>query len=384
MSKHKTWLSDRCLRQNKVSDRPRRNPFTTETRQNYQLRLIMQQYLDLVERTLQNGTYKKNRTDVDTISTFSQQYTIDLAEGFPLLTTKKMDTFRWDSLREEFVWYLTGDHHIRNLDTKIWDAWADDEGNLETAYGRFWRRYPIPDEAAQLPGEAWLEDGSPWVTVEEHDGETIRTFDQIQFIVDALNGDNPHRGPNSRRLMVTPWHPSNAAASGLPPCHAFWGVNVQDDHLNLHLTQRSGDIALGIPFNIACYSLILKVLAEQTGFKVGQFSHTILDAHIYCGNGDRGEWYENNLSTIQNMLDAPDDTGSSGQFSHVAEHIEEHAPSQDEPYDHVPGLLEQLGRQPKERPTLDVADKSLDELTAEDIQLKDYDSYDGLTFAVAE
>jgi thymidylate synthase len=362
----------------------------------------MDQYRDLVRTVLERGNYKPNRTGVDTVSSFSQSYTIDLQDGFPLLTTKQMDGFRWNSLIHELIWYFTGQHHIRDLQehTSIWDAWADDEGRLPTAYGRFWRRYPIPDNTDQLPGEWWADNDADWIsdaadrfdTTEDEieraldrwinaEDDGTRTLDQIRYIIDTLNDENPMRGPNSRRLMVTPWNPANASVSHLPPCHAFWGVNVQNDRLNLHLTQRSGDIALGIPFNIAAYSLILHILARQTDFTVGAFSHTILDAHIYCGKDERGDFYAHNLSELQDRLRQADDRDG---FRGVKQWIEETAPEQEEPYDHVPGLLEQLSREPLDRPSIDIADKPLDALEYDDITLTDYASHNGIRFAVAE
>ena len=125
----------------------------------------MQQYLDLVDAVLSEGTHKPNRTGVDTISSFSEHYEVDLQEGFPLLTTKKMDGYRWNSMLHEVAWYLSGQEHVRELreETKIWDAWADDGGRLDTSYGRFWRRYPVPDDDAQLEGESWPDEGHRWV-----------------------------------------------------------------------------------------------------------------------------------------------------------------------------------------------------------------------------
>ncbi|WP_302083898.1 thymidylate synthase [Salinibaculum rarum] len=449
----------------------------------------MHAYLDLVEDVLTNGQYKENRTAVDTISTFSQQYEIDVGDTYPLLTTKQMDTFRWDSMRRELEWYLSGAHHIRELtkDTGIWDAWADDNGNLETAYGRFWRRFPVPDDEAHLPGEAWPGTDCPWVKKEHplkityrvsgdtedaarnlaktrllkqcpddltlfptneaveydadqdlytfeflvsvqgtatetqevhqqvraalsgdvepysyklektvHGPRSYLVYDQLGYIVDTLNGDNPNRSANSRRLMVTPWNPGNAGVSKLPPCHAFWGVNVQGDSLNLHLTQRSGDIALGVPFNIAAYTAILKILADLTDFKVGTISHTIMDAHLYCGEGDRGAWYADNLPELQERVqaaenaedyreirswilnDAPEDT--------VTPPAEDTVDASEHIYggDHIPGLLEQLARDPYDKPTLAVDTTSLDEFTMDNIELQNYESHTGLKFGVAE
>ncbi|ELY53372.1 thymidylate synthase [Natronococcus jeotgali] len=338
----------------------------------------MRQYLELVDAVLSGGTHKPNRTGVDTISSFSEHYEVDLREGFPLLTTKKMDGYRWNSMLHEVAWYLSGQEHIRELreETKIWDAWADDEGRLDTAYGRFWRRYPVPDEEAQLEGESWPDEGHRWVT-EEADGR--RTFDQLQYVVDTLSDS-----PNSRRLVVDAWHPANAAVSTLPPCHYSFVFNVQGDRLNCHLTQRSGDVALGVPFNVAAYALLTKIVAEQTGFEPGTFAHTVVDAHVYCGRGERGAWYADNLEALQSRLA---DVDAREDYLAVGEWLEREAPAEadgDERLDHVPGLLEQCAREPLERPTLEIGDASIDDLSVDDLELRNYDSHEGLRFAVAE
>ncbi|MCQ2604057.1 MAG: thymidylate synthase [Spirochaetia bacterium] len=286
----------------------------------------MRQYLDLVKYVLDNGVRKVNRTGVATLSCFSAFYKIDLAEGYPLLTTKKI---YFKSMLRELFWYLSGEEHIRNLRqyTKIWDAWADEEGHLETAYGRFWRRYPVPEKG--LDGENW---GSRWVTEDPVTG--MKTFDQIQYIIDSLKEirENPE-SPSLRRLVVTAWHPANAAESKLPPCHYTFCFNVSGNKLNCHLTQRSADIALGVPFNIACYSLLTMMIAKETGFVPGEFAHTLIDAHIY----------EN----------------------------------------HIEGLKEQLKRTPGPLPQIRIADKPFNELTYDDIQLIGYEPQDFIRFDVA-
>ncbi|ELY58009.1 thymidylate synthase [Natronococcus amylolyticus DSM 10524] len=337
----------------------------------------MHQYLELVDSVLSDGTHKPNRTGVDTISSFSEHYEVDLQEGFPLLTTKKMDGYRWNSMLHEVAWYLSGEEHIRELreETKIWDAWADDEGHLDTAYGRFWRRYPVPADESQLDGESWPDESHRWVTEEGN----RRTFDQLQYVVDTLSDS-----PNSRRLVVNAWHPANAAVSTLPPCHYSFVFNVQGDRLNCHLTQRSGDVALGIPFNIAAYALLTKVVARQTGFEPGTFAHTVVDAHVYCGRGERGEWYADNLEALQSRLADVDDRE---EYLEIREWLESEAPAEadgDERLDHVPGLLEQCSREPLERPILEIGDASIDDLSVADLELRGYDSHEGLRFAVAE
>ena len=332
----------------------------------------MQQYLDLVRTAIAEGTYKPNRTGVDTLSTFGAHYEVDLQDGFPLLTTKDLSGYRWNSLIHELLWYFSGEEHIENLreETKIWDAWADDEGRLDTAYGRFWRRYPIPEEG--LDGESWPEDAHRWVNEDE------RTFDQFQYVLDTLR-----ENPRSRRLVVNAWHPANATVSTLPPCHYTFVFNVQGDRLNLHLTQRSGDIALGIPFNIAAYSLVTHIVAQRTGFEVGTFSHSVVDAHVYCGEGARGEWYEANREKLRERMAAVSERDGYGS---VKDWVLTAAPAEPgaENADHVPNLLEQLTREPRERPTIEVADRPIDDLTYEDIAVRDYDPAPGLDFAVAE
>ncbi len=286
----------------------------------------MKVYHDMVKYVLENGERKENRTGTDTISTFSYFYKVNLQEGYPLLTTKKM---YFNSMLHELFWYLKGDEHIKDLrtKTKIWDAWADEEGRLETAYGRFWRRYPVPEVG--LDGEAW--DNEKWVSVEKN-GQ--KTFDQIQYIIDSLKEikKNPNH-PNLRRLIVVAWNPANASISKLPPCHYTFAFNVQGNKLNCHLTQRSGDVALGIPFNLACYSLLTMMIAKECGYELGEFAHTIIDCHIY----------EN----------------------------------------HIEGLKEQLTRTPKKLPNVKIADKPFDQLTFEDIILEGYEHDPLIKFEVA-
>jgi thymidylate synthase len=313
---------------------------------------------------------------VDTVAGFSHHYTVDLAEGFPLLTTKDLSGFRWNSLIHELLWYLSGEEHIRHLreETGIWDAWADEEGRLDTAYGRFWRRYPVPEPAARLPGEAWAGDADTarWLN---DDG----TFDQLAYVLDQLR-ENPH----SRRIVVNAWHPANAAASTLPPCHYTFVFNVQDGRLNTHLTQRSGDVALGIPFNVAAYALLTHAVANRTDLAVGAFGHTVVDAHVYCGAGTRGDWYADNLDRLQERVVAVDDRSA---YREVRAWLESEAPPEpadDEGTDHVPGLLEQLSREPRAKPEIEVADRPLGELEFDDFELSGYDPAPGLEFAVAE
>ena len=278
----------------------------------------MKEYLDLARLVLEHGVRKPSRTGVDTISYFSAHYRVDLSKGFPLLTTKEMF---WKSMLRELLWYLSGEDHIRNLReyTKIWDAWADDEGRLESAYGAFWRRFPSATRA---------EDGS-W---------RVREVDQIRYVIDTLR-----REPTSRRMVVSAWEPGNAHESRLPPCHYSFVFNVQEGRLNCHLSQRSGDVALGIPFNLAAYAALTQVIAQQVGMGLGTFSHTVVDAHVYAAEPG----------------------------SPTAE------------YDHVAGLRRQLTREPRALPRLRIADKPIDELRFEDFDLVGYDPHPKIPFKVA-
>jgi thymidylate synthase len=278
----------------------------------------MKQYLDLVKLVLDEGVRKKSRTGIDTLSYFGAFYKVDLSKGFPLLTTKKM---YWNSLLYEVLWYLSGENHIRNLrkHTKIWDAWADEEGNLETAYGYYWRHFPSAQKDA---------DGN-W---------KVKEIDQIAYVINEIR-----KNPNSRRLVVSAWEPGNAIHSKLPPCHYTYTFNVNDGKLNCHLTQRSGDIALGIPFNLAAYSLLTQIIARETNLQLGYFAHTIVDAHIYIA--DKGtDLYK---------------------------------------YDHVDVIKEQIKREPLELPKLKIADRPIDDLTFDDFELIDYKSHGKLKFEVA-
>ncbi|MAF88910.1 MAG: thymidylate synthase [archaeon] len=279
----------------------------------------MKEYLDLVKLVMDKGEYKHNeRTGVGTISYFGANYKVDLSKKYPLLTTKKVN---FNAVIHELLWYLSGEDHIRNLrkHTKIWDAWADDEGNLETAYGHFWRKFP----------SAKKDSAGNW---------QVKEIDQIQYVIDTLKND-----PSSRRMVVTAWEPGNATVSKLPPCHYTYVFNVQKDRLNCHLTQRSADIALGVPFNIACYAALTQIMAQETGFKAGEFSHTLVDAHIYHAKPGSGM----------------------------------------EEYDHLEGLKMQLEREPRELPTLEIAQKPINELKFEDFQLKDYNPHESIRFKVA-
>lgn len=362
----------------------------------------MHQYLDLVQHVLDHGTRKENRTGVDTLSTFGHYYEHDLRDGFPLLTTKSVS---WKNIVCEMLWFLSGQTDVGILKQhgcKFWDAWADGNGKVPSAYGNFWRQFPVH--------------GTRSSSDHNIDGDDCLAFnDQIAWVLAELK-----RNPMSRRMVVSAWAPSNAQTSKLPPCHCLFMFNVQNhkpkvvhygtndgtmpacvadryerttrghilprgegfnedlnwcpecqkvmprlqnleskdpQRLCLHLTQRSCDVALGVPYNIASYALLLSLFSHFTGIQPGIFAHTLVDAHIYCAKPD----------------------GSMADL------------------DHVPGLKEQLTRTPRKLPKLRISDeiKSLDDIeklmkpevtTAEVMRhfvLEGYEPHPAINFKVA-
>ncbi|MDR3137881.1 MAG: thymidylate synthase [Tannerellaceae bacterium] len=209
----------------------------------------MKQYLDLVNHVLNNGTPKEDRTGTGTKSIFGYQMRFSLNEGFPLLTTKKLHL---KSVLHELLWFLQGDTNVRYLQengVRIWNEWADEEGNLGPIYGYQWRSWP------------------------DYSGGHI---DQLTEVVETIK-----RNPDSRRMIVSAWNVGALKEMRLPPCHLLFQFYVADGHLSLQLYQRSADIFLGVPFNIASYALLLLMVAQGTGLQAGDFVHTLGDAHIY-------------------------------------------------------------------------------------------------------
>lgn len=212
----------------------------------------MKQYHDLLRHVLNEGTVKSDRTGTGTISVFGYQMRFDLQKGFPLLTTKKLHT---RSIFHELLWFLKGETNIKYLKenkVSIWDEWADEQGELGPVYGKQWRSW----EAA--------------------DGTTI---DQISNVIEEIK-----KNPDSRRLLVVAFNPSDISKMALPPCHAFFQFYVADGKLSCQLYQRSADIFLGVPFNIASYALLVHMVAQVCNLEVGEFIHTLGDAHIYSNH----------------------------------------------------------------------------------------------------
>lgn len=283
----------------------------------------MRQYLDLVEHVLANGVRKENRTGVDTLSTFGYYYEHDLREGFPLLTTKQID---WKNIVVELLWFLTGTNgqdFLERHGVKFWRPWYRGDGLVNAAYGPAWRRFEYPSYYESDSGLSCM------------DGPCTGHNDQIRWVVRQLR-----EKPMRRDLVVSAWQPHIAqhpptTKTYWAPCHCMFILNVQNEvgddclvsgrRLCLHLTQRSADVALGVPYNLASYALLLMLMARFAGMEPGIFGHTLIDAHVYTSKPD----------------------GSQAE------------------YDHIPGLQEQLGRKPKPLPRL-VVDDSIQ--TLEDVE----------------
>ena len=215
----------------------------------------MRQYLDLMRLILETGVRKPDRTGTGTLSVFGHQMRFDLADGFPLVTTKKIHV---RSVVHELIWFLRGETNIRYLKdngVSIWDEWANEEGDLGPVYGAQWRSWPTAD------------------------GSQI---DQIAEVVEQIRTN-----PNSRRLIVTAWNPAEIASMALPPCHVLFQFYVSEGRLSCQLYQRSADVFLGVPFNIASYALLTSMVAQVTGLEPGEFIHTLGDAHLYLNHLDQ-------------------------------------------------------------------------------------------------
>lgn len=270
----------------------------------------MKQYLDLIKHILENGEKREDRTGTGTISLFGLQAKYDLRQGFPLLTTKKV---LFNSVLRELLWFLRGSTNINDdltRHTPIWDAWADEDGELGPVYGYQWRSWPkyVLDEKSGLYRK--------------------ESVDQIQTVIDMIKTD-----PSSRRLLVSAWNVADLDKMALPPCHLLFQFYVINGRLDCQLYQRSADMALGVPFNIASYALLMTMIAQECGLTPGIFTHTLGDAHIYLN--------------------------------------------------HVEGLHKQLERTPGQLPSLEIACKPFWELQFDDFVLKNYNPQGFIKFPIA-
>jgi len=235
----------------------------------------MKQYLDLLNRVMAEGVRKEDRTGTGTISVFGHQMRFNMEDGFPCLTTKKLHL---KSIIHELLWFLNGDTNVKYLQdngVRIWNEWADEKGDLGHIYGYQWRSWP------------------------DYNGGYI---DQITEVVNTIKNN-----PDSRRIIVSAWNVADIPNMNLPPCHAFFQFYVADGKLSLQLYQRSADIFLGVPFNIASYALLLQMMAQVTGLKAGDFVHTLGDAHIYTNHFEQVELQlSRDLRTLPTMKINPE------------------------------------------------------------------------------
>ena len=256
----------------------------------------MQTYLDLLRRILDEGVERGDRTGTGTLSVFGHQMRFDLSEGFPAVTTKRL---HWPSIIHELLWFLSGDTNVRYLQenkVRIWNEWADEEGNLGPVYGKQWRKW------------------------EAKDG---RIIDQISEAIDLIKTN-----PSSRRILVSAWNVGELDDMALMPCHAFFQFYVADGKLSCQLYQRSADVFLGVPFNIASYALLTHMMAQVCGLGVGDFIHTIGDAHLYLNHLEQAREQVSreplSLPTLKldsNIMDIDEFTGD-----HIAIEGYEHHP----------------------------------------------------------
>ncbi|MCG7345335.1 thymidylate synthase [Sporosarcina sp. ACRSL] len=279
---------------------------------------MTQQYLDLCRHILDNGVAKTDRTGTGTLSTFGYQMRFDLAKGFPLLTTKRV---AWKSVAYELLWFLRGDTNVKYLrdnGVTIWDEWTRKDGSLGPVYGEQWRSW----QPAEMVYDYYFDDGSDMLTED--------TIDQIAQVIEQIRTN-----PDSRRLLVNAWNVGDLGGMALPPCHFAFQFYVANGKLSCQLYQRSGDVFLGVPFNIASYALLTHMIAHVTGLGVGEFVHTIGDAHIYTN--------------------------------------------------HIEQVKTQLQRKPRALPTLEITRETddIDALTFEDFVLSGYDPHPKLSGKVA-
>lgn len=250
----------------------------------------MQQYLELLSHVLEHGAERGDRTGTGTKSVFGWQMRFDLQKGFPLLTTKKLHT---RAIIHELLWFLQGDTNIRYLkenNVRIWDEWADENGDLGPVYGKQWRHW----------GSNSASDS----------GETI---DQIADVIEQIKTN-----PSSRRLIVSAWNPTDVPMMALPPCHCLFQFYVADGKLSCQLYQRSADIFLGVPFNIASYALLVHMMAHVAGLEVGEFVHSLGDAHLYLNHIDQAKaQLERQPGPLPSLhLAAPPDNLDAFRFEH--------------------------------------------------------------------
>ncbi|MEK6899099.1 MAG: thymidylate synthase [Nanoarchaeota archaeon] len=351
----------------------------------------MEQYLEHSKIILSSNSsgYKPNRTGVDTISRFGYQAEYDLSEGFPLMTTKKIP---FKSIARELLWFMAGESNIQSLvkdGVHIWDRNAFQyylqrtgqtgkyelySGDWHKALGEFSDKIKNDDSFAEEHGTLGEVYGVQWRNWKTPDGK----IDQLERVIEQLQ-----KSPNSRRIIMTAWNPAEVDKMALPPCHSFVQFNTLDGKLDCAMYQRSCDMFLGVPFNVASYALLTHILANEAGLKAGRFIHSLGDAHFYCGRGERGKFYQTEFSNLRNKIKCANEPED---YLELAKNIVGRAPAErlgEEGLDHVTGILEQLARGPRKLPKLILPSKSYRELKFDEIKVEDYNPLPSIKRAMA-
>lgn len=362
---------------------------------------MVKQYLDhsIEILTSELSNFKGGSKGMGLISLFGYQNEYDLRQGFPLLTTKRMGV---KTIAHELVWFLRGETNVKYLadnGVHIWDGNAFDH-NLKrmvnegiftesalTRYSSYWysakedyiQRIKEDTEFARRWGEVGPLYGSQWRhwRYVDESGNT-KEVDQLGRLMNYLKNN-----PTGKRAIVTAWNPGEVEDMALPPCHVLYQVNTNEGKMDLQLYQRSCDMFLGVPFNIAEYIMLTHIIAQELGFQPRRFVHTFGDAHFYCGSGERAEWYGKNLEKLRKMVK---ETKKPEEYLQILQWVNTSIPPEPkgtEGMDHVTAILEQLSRVPRALPKLTIAKKPLDKLTIDDFTLSGYDPYPIIKRALA-
>lgn len=361
---------------------------------------MVKQYLVHSKEILSSlfSEYKENkRTGISHISLFGYQNRYDLREGFPLITTKRM---AFKSIVHELIWFMKGEKNIKYLvdnNVHIWDDNAFDY-NFNKLEKEGFFKFGIEKHS-----EEWFEEKEKYIRLIKEDYKFAETFGDLGPIygtqwrhwkffdekkrrvieIDQFREliDNIKENPTAKRHIISAWNPGEVQKMALPPCHTLFHVNTNNGKLDLLLYQRSCDMFLGVPFNIASYAMLTNVIAQQTGLEARYFIHTFGDSHFYCGAGERAKWYKNNIEELKEKIKKDEIFRKPGKFEMrpdylgILEWINNSAPAEEkgkEGQDHVTAILEQLSRETKPLPKLKIANKKFDELSIEDFVIENY------------
>ena len=361
---------------------------------------MVKQYLEHSKAILTSDSswFKGGSKGMGLISLFGYQNEYDLREGFPLLTTKKMGI---QTIVHELIWFMSGESNIKYLadnNVHIWDDNAFDYNLEEMAregifskklvrYSHDWRKaqkeYIQRIKEDSEFSEKWGDLGPVYGTQWRHwkytdENGKVTEIDQLKDLF-----ENIEKNLTSKRHIITAWNPGEIRDVALPPCHIFYQINANEGLMDLQLYQRSCDQFLGVPFNIASYSMLTQIIAQQVGLKPRRFIHSFGDTHFYCGDGERAAWYGENLQELKKVIKEAE---SFDDYQDVLDWINESVPperKETKGYDHVTAIVEQLSREPKELPRLKIANKEFDKLKISDFTLEGYNSHPPIRRAMA-